>query len=416
MARAKKSGTHPDASLKGDNPDVEDTESTPAQQVEEVVILEESDQEGVPKAPPSDLLDAAIDADDAVESPEAVQEPVKQPVPPLPAIVQQKSGAGFFTMLLGGAGAAALGFAASQYLGNDDWPFSQQPSAEEQLSQQVTALTGDLETLTGQVSGLSSTVAKVSADQTGVSALQDGQSELRQTLSDMTASQATLAQRVTDLENRPIPDLGANKDAVAAYQEQLASMRAMFEAELAKIQAAKSDVTALEQTATEQSAIVMRRATVARLQSAVDSGAGYSDVIDALAAEGVAVPVELGKQAEQGVPTLAALQQGYPSAARAALDASIRAQAETGEVDKLTAFLRTQLGARSLAPKEGTDPDAVLSRAEAALRDGDLSRTLLELDGLPPAGADQMADWTATARLRQDALAAIAAVSETLNN
>jgi hypothetical protein len=70
-------------------------------------------------------------------------------------------------------------------------------------------------------------------------------------------------------------------------------------------------------------------------------------------------------------------------------------------------FLRSQTGARSLAPRAGDDPDAVLSRAEAAVRDGRLREALAELEALPPAAAAELAPWRARAEQRVEALDAL---------
>jgi hypothetical protein len=63
---------------------------------------------------------------------------------------------------------------------------------------------------------------------------------------------------------------------------------------------------------------------------------------------------------------------------------------------------------RSLAPREGNDPDAVLSRAEAALAAGDLGTALAEAAALPEAGQAAMAGWVGLAAVRQAATAALA--------
>ncbi|MGB0440740.1 MAG: molybdopterin-binding protein, partial [Paracoccaceae bacterium] len=72
----------------------------------------------------------------------------------------------------------------------------------------------------------------------------------------------------------------------------------------------------------------------------------------------------------------------------------------------LGAFLKTQLGARSLEPREGDDPDAVLSRMEAAAREGRFGDVEAEADHITirsagetsayirPAGADFKAGQT----------------------
>jgi len=83
--------------------------------------------------------------------------------------------------------------------------------------------------------------------------------------------------------------------------------------------------------------------------------------------------------------------------------------------NRVNAFVRSQLGLRSLAPREGDDADAVLSRAEAALREGDLEATLAELDGLPDPAKAEMAAWVEAATARVDALEAARAFEQSLN-
>ena len=77
-------------------------------------------------------------------------------------------------------------------------------------------------------------------------------------------------------------------------------------------------------------------------------------------------------------------------------------------------FLRRQLGARSVIPREGSDPDAVLSRAEAAVRDGRVADALREIDALPQGAKDAMQSWSADAKVRADAEAAVQDLSQRL--
>jgi len=119
--------------------------------------------------------------------------------------------------------------------------------------------------------------------------------------------------------------------------------------------------------------------------------------------------------ASGGVATLAGLQNTFPDDARTALNAAIRAQAEAGQTDRFTAFLRTQLGARSLEPKDGDDADAVLSRAQAALKSGDVAGALSELESLPEAAKSEMAGWIKTARARQAAVGAAKVLAGLVN-
>jgi hypothetical protein len=137
-----------------------------------------------------------------------------------------------------------------------------------------------------------------------------------------------------------------------------------------------------------------------------------SDVADGAAVD---VPEALSAAAETGVSTLEELQSTFPAAARAALPIAIRDTAGEGTMNRVTAFLQSQVGGRSLEPQEGDSPDAVLSRAEAALRDGDLSGVVAELAALPEEAQSVMADWTSSAETRIAALEAMDAFAAALD-
>ena len=108
---------------------------------------------------------------------------------------------------------------------------------------------------------------------------------------------------------------------------------------------------------------------------------------------------------------MAALRAGFAPAARDALTASLAETAGGSFWNRTTAFLRSQTGARSLTPRAGSDPDAILSRAEAALGAGDLGAALTEVAALPPAGQARMAEWQGLAERRLAAAQAIAAMA-----
>ncbi|MGE4327554.1 MAG: COG4223 family protein, partial [Pseudodonghicola sp.] len=165
--------------------------------------------------------------------------------------------------------------------------------------------------------------------------------------------------------------------------------------------------------AAEAAQLAANRTALAELRAALDSGAGYENLLTELRSGGVTIPDALAATAKDGVVTLAALRDGFAPAARDAL-AAARAQAK-GTDRSLTAFLQRQLGARSVAPREGADPDAILSRAEAALTAGNLSAALTEVDSLPEAARAALADWSALAHLRANAIAAADTLAQSLN-
>ena len=146
--------------------------------------------------------------------------------------------------------------------------------------------------------------------------------------------------------------------------------------ELSEKLAARED--AAEMTAQQ----AMTRAALSRIGAALDAGTGFAPALSDLRAAGVDVPADLASVADDGVATLNSLQARFPDLAREAL-AAARAAGADGPQGDVMAFLRAQLGLRSLEPRAGDDPDAILSRAGAALRDGRLTDTLAEIEQLP---------------------------------
>ena len=107
------------------------------------------------------------------------------------------------------------------------------------------------------------------------------------------------------------------------------------------------------------------------------------------------IPEALRTAATDGVITLASLQDAAPDASRAALAAS-PTDANAG----FGGFLKRQLGARSVAPREGNDPDAILSRVEGAVHQGHLTDALAEAKTLPQEAKSAMSDWLDSIAIR----------------
>ena len=82
----------------------------------------------------------------------------------------------------------------------------------------------------------------------------------------------------------------------------------------------------------------------------------------------------------------------------------------------MATWLQRQLGARSVTPRDGGDADAILSRAEAALTQGQLDRALQEIDALPDAAKAPLADWQAAVAARLAATQAVDAIAAELTS
>ena len=92
-------------------------------------------------------------------------------------------------------------------------------------------------------------------------------------------------------------------------------------------------------------------------------------------------------------------------------------RAETGDtaLGQFGAFLQAQVASRSLTPQEGTSTDAILSRAEDALRQGDLDLALRHMRTLSVVAREIYADWLALAQARQAALSGFEALKAALS-
>ena len=347
--------------------------------------------------------------------------PPKSSPPPPPAAPPRKGGlGGFLGLLLGGVAAAIVGFIAARTVVPEGWPFPGVEPAEDPLVGMVEAQGADIAALGEKLTALDATLEAVKSDTSALDDLRASVTErldgLESGAGEIAAQLGTMETRLSSVEKLAPEGTEAAKVAAEAYAKELAALREMFAGELEQIDAAQAEASALEAQLAESAQAAAERAALAQVDAALDTGAPFADALTDLAqATGVDAPGALSTVAAEGVPTLAELQDGFPSAARAAIDADIRTSVEDGSMNRMQAFLQTQLGTRSLEPKEGDSADAVLSRAEAALKAGDLDTVLAEIDTLPEASKPAFAEWRALTETRAAALAAGKALADELN-
>ncbi len=379
-------------------------------------------------------VDAKDDRDAA--APDATQQGA--PIAPQPAPSRRRGG--FLGMVLGGIVAAVIGFGTAQYIGPDGWPFdtgTDENAALQTLEQRIGELSDrvqDVETSMTEVQTREPTpvptedlTARIDSIETDlgdrIDALSAELGSISGRIDEIGTRLDDIDARLTAVEKRPIAQADSTEisSAVAAYEKQLEAMRNELAAQRDRNADLADEVAAAARSATteiadavENARALQKRAALMRVRAALDSGTGFVTSLTLL--EDVGVPPALRSVAETGVPTLDELRQGFAEPARTALAASLRETAGGDTGDRLAAFLRTQLGARSLTPREGNDPGAILSRAEAALRDGQVRTALDEIAALPRAGQDAMADWVAQADDRLQAIDAVEALAASLNS
>lgn len=326
--------------------------------------------------------------------------------------------------LAGGLAAGAVGFLAAISLPQ----LTGQPDKAEQALSGVEAVVAEMSVLKAQLSELRGLVRPppdLSGLEEGIAALEDKVSELGPEIGEM---EATTSDKLSELDSglaglfRRVEALEASSGDVSLSQavqteEQLTRFRGQLDQLVADAEAriadAEAKIAGLDARAVEPggASAAGNRFAIARLRAAVETGAPYSDVISTM--EGV--PPELADHARTGIPTLHALRQEFPGAARAALAASRSISGEGTAGDRIVAFLRHATNARSLTPREGDSVDAILSRAEAHVAEGDLPAALAELDSLPRAPRSALAGWVAKAEFRLAVMGAIDALAGGMN-
>jgi hypothetical protein len=337
----------------------------------------------------------------------ATAPPVADPAPdPAPAPARRGGG---LLMVLGGAVAAILGYGAAQVV-PDGWPLPDTgalTAAQADLAQRLTAAETALAASEARVAELTSALDTVAQNVANLPAAPAAPAPPDLTpLQDRLAALEGQLQGIASLPAGDGPANAALASQIAALQAQVRQLAEAPPPAPAAPVADTGAITAALAEAEAGAAALRRAGAMDLVAAALQTGAPYGD---ALAALGGDVPADLAGPAITGVATDAALLAAFPDAARAALAAVAAEEAQAGGwSDRALAFLQMQTGARSVTEREGTGPDAVLSRAEAALREGRLADAVAEVTTLPPAAQAPLADWLAQAGTTLAARAALA--------
>lgn len=351
------------------------------------------------------------------------------PTPPRETVKVVERRGGFFPMMLGGAVAAGLG-AGAMYYALPQLPEAWRPAglsapapapvvdtaaveaaavkaAEAAAAAQLAPANEQIAALTQQLAALKA--APVAAGGEGVPAA---------LVADLQALKTQLQGQAQQLQQLAARPAAAGGEAIAGLQAEaqqiVAQVQQQAQAAQGQIAAAQDQAKALMAEAEAAAQRAQGQGALASLQAAMQTGAPVAAPVAALAEAGVAVPQQI---ASGEVPQLDALRADFPDAARAALAAVAAADAANqGVLDRVGSFLRVQTGARTVGgPREGSDPDAILSRAEAALGASDVAGAMAEVATLPDPGQQAMAEWTTRARAWVAAQEAVAQIAETLN-
>ena len=146
---------------------------------------------------------------------------------------------------------------------------------------------------------------------------------------------------------------------------------------------------------TDENANVSLNEALASMQKAITTGLPFQKTLkDYETASGREAPSTIKIWAKTGVSTQFNLLQTFPEYARKLLQVEHDSHFTDEESGLgIAKFLKKFVKTRSTSPKVGTSNDAILSRAEYSLKNGDIEKALRELDRLPSDLQNEMRDW-----------------------
>lgn len=337
-----------------------------------------------------------------------------------------------FQMLMSGIISGAIGFGAAYYLfastimnnrvslndalieldtnikSNADG-ISQNAKADREQDTNIQGIMAKLETHIIQFEALAGTLPSMTNSPEAIDALKARVESIEMLTTDM-------GQLMAKLEKRPVAAT-LSSEAIAAYNSEVTKLIETMAAQRKEMETLLGDATAEKAQASKVARRTQVNLTFNAIQTAFNNGESFATELNEFAKlTNAQIPVDLQKIAGEGVWQLDKLIDTFPEVARAAIAADRSGESYDGTIQSLLRFLKWQVQARSVAPKEGTDADSVLSRAEAALREGKLDKALEELQALQPPAKEAMAEWQAEAQQRLNLVHALNSLSEVVEN
>ncbi len=281
-------------------------------------------------------------------------------------------------------------------------------------SQRMDQVQSDFTSLKSQLAAQMTNLAKRQAEigqraDANAKALDDAQKKLA-ALDDRVAKLAQSAGAAADLGQR-LDALAKKIDALAGESEvaNLAQSVKALEPRIAALEKAE------KANAREGAGLVVAAAALAE---SVRTGQPYGTplaTISALAKNDPDIEHQVATllpHAREGVPTQAALAARFPEIADAVTRAAI-APPGSSWIQRLVARLSSLVTIRRTgADAKGDKPSAIVARAEADLKAGDLSGAADEVKKLQGAPAQAASGWLDEAEARLDALGAAKAISD----
>lgn len=377
----------------------------------ELAATDISPPEAKPQHSPQDAKTEAASGENETQSPASGGEAAPDAAPaPAPRRTAPGEVRGFFTHLAAGSlgGLIALLAAYAGVAGfRDRLPFLPEGDAA-QLRQEVRQLAGRAGNFEKSLQEAAKTPIspEITESVKKTAALRSEVETFSHQIKDMEARLAALAARAANAEKKSEAGEGASLSGTAAQD----SIKQAVEPLALRLAEAENTLKNVVQWQAERQSGLKGAAlaiALGNLRRAAESGAAFAAELDAVRRLSPAKletgPLDLRKNS--GLTTLAALQQGFPALAKAALGAEReRASGDGSLAGRLWSRARSAVSVRRVGMAEGETTEAVIARAETRLKAGDLAAAIKEMKALQGEGAVIMRPWI------EDALARITVI------
>lgn len=268
--------------------------------------------------------------------------------------------------------------------------------------------------LEGKIKKLSAQVAILDSNLTELSALQVKQSEIfnrRIEAFDSSSSNSLVSSAETEAYQQAVSKIQVD------LERQRVQINKISDDLRAQVQQVKEQTKAEKQSANEIVKSAQTSSALDKIQALVESGLGYQTILAELSrSTDLSRSPAILDNAKSGVASLEFLQNQFSAAARTALKKIRNKKVGSENKGAVWSFVKAQLGFRSLTPQEGVSADAVLSRAQAAVTDGEIGAALIEIRALPDVGQTALKEWSLAAESRILVLEELAKISNNLTN
>ena len=352
--------------------------------------------------------------------------------PIAPVLMQEKQKSSIFLTFIGGIISGAIGFGAAYYLFKSNTLTNEiaindiQVELGTNINRNAVDISLNAETNGVQDAQLQSIITKLETYNVQFESLNESLASMANLYKNFDTLNvrvehiemltADMSQLVAELEKRPVATT-LSGEVIDAYNSEVAKLLETMAAQREEVETLLDEANTEKAKASEVARYTQANLTLNAILKAFNAGKSFTtDLHEFSKLTGVQIPADLQKIAVEGVPRVETLTDNFPEAARAAIAAERSGDSYDGTTQSFLEFLKSQVQARSVTPKEGKDADAVLSRAEAALRDGQLSKAVEELQALQSPAKEAMADWQAKAQQRLNLVEALNILSAVMEN